>query len=323
MMNRRGAEGKPGMLLATLIFIAMAAATWIYYAPSAPGGSLGLCLPAPWLWPLEPLTSEIAACALIFFTALLAGVFNRTFSIVPGTSIAYAAIFLVACGAQPVVTARLTAAPMLALAALIGVWLLCNSVGKRAPTECFLLAAMLSAGSMIQYAFALLLPVFLLCAIVGKVMKFKEFIAFLLGIIAPYWIAIGFGLVSLDSFRLPELYYITASGFDKVDFLLTVILTGITGLLYVICTLLQAVQLYSANARNRAFYGIFNVLGFGTLALMMIDFGNFTAYIAILNLMMAFSAAELLQRSLAKSTWPPMLLGMAAYVAFFIFFIRF
>ncbi len=322
-MNRRGAEGKPGMLLATLLFAAMAAATWVYYTPAPPGGSLGLCLPAPWLWPLAPFTSEIAACGLIFITALLAGVFNRSISIVPDTSIAYSAIFLIACGAQPVVTARLTAAPMLALAALIGVWLLCNSVGKRAATECFLLAAMLSAGSMIQYAFALLLPVFMFCAIVGKVMRFKEFIAFLLGIMAPYWIALGCGLVSFDEFELPELYYITSSGFDKTDFLLTVILTGATGLLFLICTLLQAVQIYSANARTRAYYGIFNVLGFGTLALMIIDFGNFTAYIAILNLMMAFSAAELLQRSPAKSTWPPMLLGAAAYVAFFIFFIRF
>lgn len=323
-MNLRGAEGKPGMLLATLIFAAMAAATWLYYTPAPPGGSVGICLPAPWLWPLEPMTSEIAACGLIFFTALLAGAFNRSLSIVPGTSIAYSAIFLIACGAQPVITARLTAAPMLALAALIGVWLLCNSVGKRAATtECFLLAAMLSAGSMIQYAFALLLPVFLLCAIAGKVMRFKEFIAFLLGIIAPYWIALGFGLVSFDQFRLPELYYITSSGFDKTDFLLTVILTGVTGLVYLICTLLQAVQIYSANARSRAIYSIFNVLGFGTLALMMLDFGNFTAYIGILNLIMAFAAAELLQRSLAKSTWPPMLIGMGAYVAFFIFFIGF
>lgn len=321
-MNRKGAEGKPGMLLATLLFAAMAVATWFFYTPTSMEGSQGLCLPAPWLWPLPPLTSELAACGLILFTALLAGAFNRSFSIVPGTSIAYASLFLMACGAQPIVTARLTAAPLLALAALIGVWLLCNGVDKRhAPTECFLLAAMLSAGSMIQYAFALLLPVFLLCAIAAKVMRFKEFVAFLLGIIAPYWIAVGFGLVKLDAFRLPEMYHIASTGFDTTDFLLIVILTGATGLLYMICTLLQAVQIYSANARNRAFYGIFNVLGFGTIALMVIDFGNFMAYIAILNLMMAFSAAALMQRSQAKTTWPPLLIGAAAYVAFFIFFI--
>lgn len=323
-MIHRGAEGKPGIILATLLFAAMAVSTWFFYTPAPFGVGHGFCLPAPSLWPLPPLVSAVVSCGLFFLTALLAVAFNRGFSIVPGTSIAYAAIFLVACGAQPAVTAHLTATPLLALAALSGVWLLCNSVGKRqAPTECFLLAAMLSAGSMVQYAFALLLPVFLLCAIVGKVMRIREFAAFILGSAAPYWIAFGFGLETPDSLMLPEMYHLSLSGFDKTDFLLTVILTGSTGLFYVICTLLQAVQLYSSNARNRAFYSIFNVLGFGTIALMVIDFSNFTAYIAILNLMMAFSAAALMQRTQAKSNWPPMLLGAAAYVAFFIFLIKF
>ena len=322
-MTRRGAEGQPGFLLAILIFLALALATWFCYVPAPFDGGVGIWLSASVFSHLSPIMSWLSAVGLILLTALIAITFNRSFSVVPGTSIVYSSIYLIACAAQPIVTYRLSASSLLAPAALIGVWLLCNGVGKRrAPAECFLLAAMLSAGSMIHYSFAMLVPLFLLCALSSKVMRFRELIAFMLGVAAPYWIALGLGLVSLQELNIPPMCRFYPADYDKTDFLLTIIMAGTTGLLYVICTLLQAVQLYSANARYRAYYSIFNMLGFGTLVLMAVDFGNFASYIGILNIVMAFSAAALLRRSKAKSTWPPLLTGAAAYIAFYVFLIQ-
>ncbi len=71
---------------------------------------------------------------------------------------------------------------------------------RNATRELFAIATILSLGTMVQYAFIFMIPAYIAIAASLKCLRFKETIAFILGLVAPYWVGVGLGIIPLSDF---------------------------------------------------------------------------------------------------------------------------
>ena len=227
--------GREGMLLATLVALAMFAVAFFVDTPNTLAGNMGICLPSPNMWGLSPLWGWITN--LIFMTVLTVTLFlvNKEFSFVQGSDTVLTGMFIIMASSNTWISGTLSSTLLLALANLICLLVLFGCYRKRnSAQELFVIATILSLGSMIQYAFIFMMPAYLIGAMLLKCFNFKGFIAFLMGIVAPYWVGVGLGIIPLGWFTMPTFTnlfdgYATKSGLFIG--LVNVALTVLTGFL--------------------------------------------------------------------------------------------
>ncbi|MDE5869351.1 MAG: hypothetical protein K2H18_03880, partial [Muribaculaceae bacterium] len=151
---------------------------------------------------------------------------------------------------------------------------------RNATQEIFLVATMLSLGSMFQYAFIFLMPGYIIMGLMLKCFRFREFVAFLMGICAPYWIAVGMGLVPLEAFHIPEFTNVAVGVTSASDLLVGTVTIGVTALIGILMALNNAVKLYAGNTQRRLYNNAISVLGLICVAGMILDYTNLSTYLA-------------------------------------------
>lgn len=286
---------------------------------SLPPSDRGICLPAPSLWPLTPLVSWIINTLLIFLLTAALALINKHHTIVRGTDHTLTALFPLLIAATPEISHGLTAAmPTLAVAVISIAILFNNYKARNATHPIFIIATFLSIGSMVQYAFIPLAAAVFLAAIVMKCIHTKEVFAFAIGLAAPYWIALGLGIVSPSDFHIPVPSAIILPEGDEASALVTVI--GLA-LLVIICTLLtlvNMVKLYAGNSKVRRENNAINILGTTAAVCMAADFTNMSAYMGILYLWAAVQIANIFALQHIRRSWIGALTIIVAILTFFI-----
>lgn len=179
---------------------------------------------------------------------------------------------------NPVNTSALGSPVVMLLVNLVCLDILMKSYcSTNATTEMFAIATYLSLGSMVEYGFVPLVIAYPVMGIMTKVVRVNEILAYILGLIAPYWVALGFGIVSLSDFRMPE--FLTELPNGGSGYMLFVYISlGLMALVGLMMTLNNAMRLYSGNLRVRTFNNIINLLGVVCVICMIADFSNFEAY---------------------------------------------
>lgn len=145
---------------------------------------------------------------------------------------------------------------------------------------------------MVQYAFLLMIPVYIVVGVLLQTMHFKEVMAFCMGLAAPFWVGIGLGLLPLDSFTLPEFSIFFARPVGK-DLFVLLINIGLTMLFSLIIGLNALVKLYAGNSRILILNNIIAVLGLASCIGIIVDFNNMTAYLGTFYFAAAFQIANL------------------------------
>ncbi|MDE6381957.1 MAG: hypothetical protein K2L57_03720 [Muribaculaceae bacterium] len=293
-MIHRHVMGREGMLLATLVALAMFAVAFFIDTPNTLAGNMGICLPSPNMWGLSPLWGWITN--LIFMTVLTVTLFlvNKEFSFVQGSDTVLTGMFIIMASSNTWISGTLSSTLLLALANLICLLELFGCYRKRnSAQELFVIATILSLGSMIQYAFIFMMPAYLIGAMLLKCFNFKRLVAFLMGIVAPYWVGGGLGIIPPDCFTMPTFTnlfdgYATKSGLFIG--LVNVALTVLTGFLL---SLNNTVRLYAGNTQRRLCNTTINVLGLVCAACMVIDFNNMVVYMATVYMITAIQLANL------------------------------
>lgn len=159
----------------------------------------------------------------------------------------------------------------------------------NATRRVFLVFCFLSAGSMLQYSFAAFIPVMLLGCRQMRCLTFRSVLAAIIGIVTPYWILWGFGVIAVDDLLLPQIVWPSPSVFAAftVPQLISVFIAVLTALLAMVYNL---VQMLGRNARTRAFNGILASLTFWTVLMTVFDFGHALSFMPLLC---AFAAMQL------------------------------
>lgn len=315
--NHNITAGPGSMVSATVAAIVMIAATALLLPTFRPGEESGICFTIP--WDIIPGLLDIAInTVLIALAVVLAFLYNKKHSFVRSTEPILPVTLAILLASNPLVTSN-TGIPMLMLIVnLICLDILMRSyASQNATTSMFAVATYLSVGSMIEYAFVPFILVYPVMGMMCKVMRVKEWVAYLMGLVAPYWVVMGFGLRTISDFRLPDLpmQLPWEGGGEHLIFVYISLGTMIlTGLLMMVN---NSMLIYAGNMRVRTFNNMINLLGFLCTVCMIADFDNMGAYLATLCFAVSVQIANFfaMRRIEQSSVWFWCLLSV--FIAFF------
>lgn len=292
-MTKQKGLGKWGLVLCTLVMLAMCAVSFLLRPDRRISGSLGLCLPSPNLWDINPVSSWIINTVLIGGCAAAGFFLNRSYNFIRSTHPVLSAMFLVLAASNPWITAYLCSSTLLCV-----INLLCMSImfrtfrSNNATQEMFVIATFISVGSMFQYAFLPMIVAYIGAAIVMKVFRFKEFLAMLMGLVAPYWVGIGLGLIPLEWFSMPQITNLFDDYARASDLLLLIISVGIAIFCGFVLGVNNSIKLYAGNSHVNAMNLTITFVGTVCAICVVIDFSNMMAYIATLYFTLSVQVAN-------------------------------
>lgn len=280
--------------------------------------STGLCLPAPTMWSLPHiaawsvnLTLMLASSAALFFL-------NKAYSIVPGSSSILPGIFLLMGASIPWISNTLTSSSILCLSMACIIALLFSVFrSNNATQEMFVIATIISLGSMIQYAFLMMIVPIIVIAVMFKCLRFKELIALGLGIVAPYWVALGLGIIDIQDLKIPRLANIFSGVIPPSLLFAGLLNVAFTAVISIILGLYNAVKLYAGNTRRRLFNMAFNIIGIASIVCMVIDYNNLSAYLLTFYMSAALQYADLFALWNIRHEWIWTLALCLIYISFF------
>ena len=193
--------GPGSMTVAGVAAIIMIAATALLMPSLSPDAELGLCLTLPTDL-LPPLIGCGVNALLIVLAVVLAFLFNKKHSFVRSTEAILPTAMTVILASNPVNTSYLGTPVVMLLVNLVCLDIMMKSYGtENATNSMFAVATYLSVGSMIQYAFLPLILIYPIMGIMTKVMRLKETVAYIMGLVAPYWVGLGLGLNTSYDYR--------------------------------------------------------------------------------------------------------------------------
>lgn len=313
--------GPGSMVSAIVASIIMIAATALLLPVYRSDDEFGICFTIP--WDIIPSWLDVAINTLLIALAVvLAFLFNKKHSFVRSTEPILPVTLAILLTSNPLVTSY-AGIPMLMLIVnliCLDILMRCYAV-QNATTSMFAIATYLSVGSMIEYAFLPFMLVYPVMGIMCKVMRVKEWVAYLMGLVAPYWVVLGFGLITVSDFQLPQYPMQVSLGFggEHMIFiyisLCTLVLTGM------LMTVNNSILIYAGNMRIRTFINMVNLLGIVCVACMILDFDNFGAYVASFCFAASVQIANFfaMRRIEQSSIWFWCLLSV--FIAFFGFMI--
>lgn len=272
--------GKGLFLPAILIMVAMAVVSFFLIPQHPLKGELGLCLPSPNTWDINLQASWIINTVAILAIGVAALFLNRRLNFIKHQDYLLPAGFIVMTASIPWLTYRFSSPMLLALVNFICLSMMLENYKQRNCTQnIFVIATLLSVGSMVQYGFLFMVPLYILVGIVMKSFRFRESIAMLLGLFAPYWVGVGTGLIPIDAFRMPTFTNLFDGFASEVDLLVVIVNVGVTALVALMLGLNNSMILYAGNPRIRACNNAIALMGLVCMVCIIVDFNNMLTYL--------------------------------------------
>ena len=243
---------------------------------------------------MSPLIGWVANTSALLVTAIVLYLLNREYNFVQGSDTVLTGMFAIMASTNLWVSGTLSSSALVALANLICLAVLFGCYRKRnAAQEMCVIATILSLGSMIQYAFIFMLPVYIIGAGLMKCLDFKAFVAYLFGIAAPYWVAVGLGIVPLSDFTMPTISNLFDGFATRPQLFAGLVIVGLTVLLSVVLALTNMVKLYAGNTQRRLYNLTIDVLGLACALCVVVDAQNMVAYLCTIYMIAAVQIANL------------------------------
>lgn len=256
-------------------------------------GEMGLCFPSPNNWRLNPVVSWSINLGILLWAS--AGLFflNKRYYFIQRADLLASSVFLLVTFSFPWLGKMLCSSTILLAINMICISIIFSCYKRHNTTqETFIIASLLSLGSTIQYACVLYMPLYVAAAIAAKSFSLRNIPAFVIGIIAPYWCLLGTGAASFASLQLPTMSNVL-NGFAPAGEILTMtIATGMTAIAWLVLVFNNSIQLLKSNSYVRHFNTVFNIIGGGSLILMLCDFTNIMAYMSTFMMCMAIETAQ-------------------------------
>lgn len=242
------------------------------------------------------LTGNVSMWVNFTTLAIIVGMMifiNKIYNIPRTITLIYATMFAVMMTATPDITARFCDSTVLCAVVMVCMILMFGVYGRLDCQEnIFTVFLLLSASTMLQYAMVLYIPVFFIACAQMRVMSFRTIMAALLGVVTPWWILFGFGIISPDDICFPGFVSVFAAA-DRLDAFIMIVTASLTVILAVTAYLLSLLKLMTYNARMRACNGLLLLITFVTIPAMCFDFTNFVTYMTLLNCCTAFLTGHL------------------------------
>lgn len=253
-----------------------------------PQGEQGFCLPPPALWPLARWIDVTGGILLNIVMLGMMAAFNKTFNVLRSNTRLQLGLFAVMAAAVPRVVVNVNSGIILAIAVNLSIYILfsCydNPWGVRGVFLAFLI---LSLGATMQYSFLVYIPVMWLVVAQMRIFNLRTVLASLFGMVTPWIILLGFGIVSPADIHTPRVTGIFNS-FEEDSTLYFMAITAFTSFLLVVAIALNLSRTIAYNARARAFNGALTVTAIVTIIAIIINYNNLLTYLPLLNVCAAY-----------------------------------
>lgn len=173
---------------------------------------------------------------------------------------------------------------------------------------------LLSLATMWISSVAFFVPVMVVGIGQMRVLKIRQAIAAVLGLVTPYWIVWGFNWAPPFQLHLPEVdstftEILATYTLPQLVYTLTVLLMGIFFLVAAV------VKSMNYNASRRAYNGFIEILLVWTLVLIPIDIENFSVYLTLLNIIVAFECAHFFTGMKPDNNYLPVIALPCVFIA--------
>ena len=314
--------GTGGLLVAVVLTCILSAIEFFVGHPRELEGMLGICIPSPNLWVLPQYLSWILNLLLIIVLGLSLHLFNKTYNFISSGDTILPAVFIFLCGANPWIDGLLTSSVILMLANLLCLNVLFSCYkSQKGMVNLFTVGVILSFGSMFDFAFVFMSIAYLLIAASLKCLNFKSFIAYLMGLVTPYWIGIGLGLIPVYKLSYPSITNLFEDFATKESLFIGLLNAAVTMLILLILVLSNAVKLYAGNTRRRLMNNAIVILGLAVSICMVCDADNVTTYFATLYFVLATQLANFFVLHNVRHPGLIIFLMVALYLTAYIFMV--
>lgn len=305
-------------VVAALLVAAGALWAFVYGDFSTMTSPEGIALPSPNLWVTDAELSLWVNVGTTVALAVLMVVMNSMFNFIRSLSIGYATLFLIMSLSMPDSLVQINGGVLLLAGTLFCSMLLFSTFANPAATRrIFLLFFLISAGVTVYYGFLFLFPLFLIGMLQMRVLKWRPLIACALGIITPWWILIGLGIIDPLQLSWPEFTGIFA-GFDSGEAIHGVVIAAVTGFLAIAAWVLNFTKLITYNAKTRAMNGFIALAALASMLMMALDYSNFPAYMPLLNCFTAYQLSHYIAIRQPDNGYIFSLTIMVLYITFYI-----
>ena len=294
MKRKRRTIGKDTLSLSIIFMLVLGAIAFLSGAGHFEKSECGLFLPSPESWIPLPIASVGTNLLLLIAIGITSVFFNRHYNFVKTSQPVGQTAFFLMAGSNVLVTGELGTSTLLLIANFVCFSFLFDTYRKpNATQEFFIVATIIALGSMVQYAFLMMIPVFIAAGFILQAMRIREILAFGMGLIAPFWVGIGLGLLPLEQFRLPRptiLFLQTGIEESSVAILVNI---GFTLLTAILMFLNNEIKLYAGNSRVLALNNIISVSRLAAAICMIADYDNLPAYLATFYYACSYQTANL------------------------------
>lgn len=240
----------------------------------------------------RPMLSVTLNVALVTVIGMLMQLLNKVYGFVRSSTSMLGSAFYLLTMANPFTSYSLYTGTALAAVLVLGAFYLYVSyLNPKATHSVFLTFAVVASCTMLHWAFVLLLVAFFLGFIEMRVMQWRGFVAMLLGIITPFWIVMGLGLIPPSQFMPMQFSTAWASaGVTQLSiFLISVIVTAITA---VVLTCINLVTIIGYRHQWRIYNAFIMLTGIITIVAMCIDYHDMHVFLPLLNVCLAIEFAH-------------------------------
>lgn len=311
--------GKTGVVLAAMAALAMCVLSLLFHPVDIMPVEYGLCLPSPDSWEFDPLWSWGINTVLIGLISLLTYLINKSYNFIRTTEPVFQTLILVMAASSPWLTQAVNISVLLCLANLVGLGIIFGAYNAtNATQQLFILGVMVGIGSMFQYAFLPMAIVYILWALFMKVLRIKETLAFIAGIICPFWITLGIGWLKISDFHFPSLTPLFSLTGDISEFFILLIGIALAAAIGFIVTCVNSMKLYAGNSMVNAMNLCISTLGAVCVICIVVDYDNIIAYITSLYLACALQLGNICALWNPKMPWIVTALPAACYIGIFV-----
>ena len=289
--------GIPGLVASIGMSLFLLILTLLCFTPPGAAGDMGLCLSSPNEWQLPKFIGWAMNAALIYISTAVMYSANNRYSFIPSADYVLPALMAILLACTSVTTATISTSTILMATNIVALYILFETYESyNATRQYFIMASLISIGSMFQYAFVMMIPVYIAGGVIMKSLHIREIFAFLFGLFASYWIFFGLGIVPFSALQMPDgLTIFNKTQATANDIFITVLITGLTALIGLVASFYNSVRLLSRNARVRCMHITVNIMGYICVLCLIFNFNNFLSYAGTLALWVAIEIALLLE----------------------------
>lgn len=255
----------------------------------------------------------LGVCALLI-------TLNRMFNFVRSYTVAYASAFLLLQAGNPMASVQFYVGTALCLVLLGASFVMFAEYQdkQRSQRSIFIAFALVSFCCMFHYSFLFLAPVMLIGFMQMRAMNLRSLIAMVLGLVTPYWIALGMCLVDPHSFTVPQvstIFTVIAAGTLAHAGVVT---AAVTATATVVLTAINMFTIFNYRLQTRLYNAFFAVPALLAIMAMCVDYNNVSTYMPALNLCLAIQVAHTFTISTALRRYLLMVVLIAAAAASYV-----